>query len=93
MTKQYVALLAADGATVCYTDDGIDAIAAIACEVNSTNENIGARRLHTIMEKLLEDISFDAPEDVPDKVIVDKDYVEARLKGISSNVDLSRYIL
>ena len=93
LTKQYVALLAADGATVCYTDDGIDAIAAIACEVNSTNENIGARRLHTIMEKLLEDISFDAPEDVPDKVIVDKDYVEARLKGISSNVDLSRYIL
>ena len=93
LTKQYVALLAADGATVCYTDDGIDAIAAIACEVNSTNENIGARRLHTIMEKLLEDISFDAPEDVPDKVIVDKDYVEARLKGISSNIDLSRYIL
>lgn len=93
LTKQYIALLGADGVSVRYTEDGIDAIAATACEVNSSNENIGARRLHTIMEKLLEEISYDAPEEVPNEVVIDKDYVESRLKGISSNLDLSRYIL
>lgn len=92
LTKQYVALLAADGAKVTYTDDGIEEIAVIACDVNSTNENIGARRLHTIMEKLLEEISFDAPEKAGE-LVIDKEYVRERLNNISSNVDLSRYIL
>ncbi len=93
LTKQYVALLGADGAAVRYTDGGIEAIARIACEVNSSNENIGARRLHTIMEKLLEEISYDAPEEASGEVLVDEAYVEERLGRISSDVDLSRYIL
>lgn len=92
LTKQYVALLDADGAKVTYTDDGIEEIAAIACDVNANNENIGARRLHTIMEKLLEEISFEAPEKAGE-LVIDKNYVLERLGEISSNVDLSRYIL
>lgn len=93
LTKQYTALLGADGASVKYTDDGIETIARIACEVNTSNENIGARRLHTIMEKLLEEISYNAPEEASEEVVVDEAYVESRLGKISSDVDLSKYIL
>ncbi len=93
ITKQYASLLEADNVTVKYTDDGIEAIADIACTVNASNENIGARRLHTIMEKLLEDIAFDAPENIQGEVIVDAEYVQSKLKEISTNQDLSRYIL
>lgn len=93
LTKQYAALLKADNVTITYTDDGIEAIAEIACKVNSTNENIGARRLHTIMEKLIEDIAFEAPENVTGEVVINADYVHEKLGEISTNVDLSKYIL
>ncbi|MDE7168850.1 MAG: ATP-dependent protease ATPase subunit HslU, partial [Mucispirillum sp.] len=93
ITKQYTALLEADGVFVSYTDDGIDAIADIACSVNSSNENIGARRLHTIMEKLLEDIAFDAPENASGEIVINSEYVNSKLGEISSNLDLSKYIL
>ena len=93
ITKQYAALLKADNVTITYTDDGIDAIADIACTVNASNENIGARRLHTIMEKLLEDIAFDAPENASGEIVINAEYVQSKLKEISTNLDLSRYIL
>lgn len=93
LTSQYKALLEADGVEIEYTDDGIEEIAEIACKVNSSNENIGARRLYTIMEKLLEDISFDAPEKLSGKVTIDAAYVRERLGEISSNFDLSKYVL
>ena len=93
ITKQYAALLKADNVTITYTDDGIDAIADIACTVNASNENIGARRLHTIMEKLLEDIAFDAPENATGEIVINAEYVQSKLKEISTNLDLSRYIL
>ena len=93
ITKQYIALLEADGVFVTYKDDAIEAIADIACKVNSTNENIGARRLHTIMEKLLEEISFDAPENVSGSITIDAEYVHSKLGEISTNMDLSKYIL
>lgn len=93
ITKQYSALLQADNVSVSYTDDGIDAIADIACTVNSSNENIGARRLHTIMEKLLEEIAFNAPEDASGEIVINADYVKDRLGEISTNIDLSKYIL
>ena len=93
ITKQYSALLEADNVTVKYTDDGIEAIADIACTVNTSNENIGARRLHTIMEKLLEDIAFEAPEHASGEIVINAEYVQSKLKEISTNLDLSRYIL
>ena len=93
ITKQYSALLQADNVILTYTDDGIDAIADIACTVNASNENIGARRLHTIMEKLLEDIAFEAPEKATGEIIINAEYVQSKLKEISTNLDLSRYIL
>lgn len=93
ITKQYAALLEADNVTIKYTDDGIDAIADIAFTVNSSNENIGARRLHTIMEKLVEDIAFEAPEGATGEITIDATYVQDKLGEISTNVDLSKYIL
>lgn len=93
LTKQYTALLAAEGVDLEFTQDGIEEIAEIACRVNDQTENIGARRLHTIMEKVLEDLSFDAPELKSQKVVVDRDYVREKLRGVVENVDLSRYIL
>ncbi len=93
LTKQYTALLESDGVDIEFNESGINAIAKTACEVNVTNENIGARRLHTIMEKLLEDISYNAPENVSGKIVIDEAYVSEHLGEISSNVDLSRYIL
>lgn len=93
ITKQYAALLASDGVDIEYTDSAIDTIADIACLVNSTNENIGARRLHTIMEKLLEEVAFDAPERASGKIVIDDKYVKLKLDDISKNVDVSKYIL
>jgi len=93
LTKQYKELLAADGVVLEYGEDGIERIAEIAAEVNSRNENIGARRLYTIMEKLLEDVSFNAPDDSLGKVIVDKAYVDAHLENIIKDKDLTQYIL
>jgi ATP-dependent HslUV protease ATP-binding subunit HslU len=93
LTEQYRALIATEGVTVNFTDDGIKAIARIAAEVNGQVENIGARRLQTVMEKLLEDVSFDAEERSGDTVVVDAAYVETQLAAIARDTDLSKYVL
>lgn len=93
LTKQYIALLATEGVTVEFTEEGIKELARFAHIVNETTENIGARRLHTIMEKLLEDLSFHAPDVAGTKVVITAEYVRNELKGIVENADLSRYIL
>jgi ATP-dependent HslUV protease ATP-binding subunit HslU len=93
LTRQYIALLATEGITVDFTDDAIAELARIAAEVNQRSENIGARRLHTILERLLEDVSFDAPDLDEKQLRVDADYVSARLSDIVRDEDLSRYIL
>ncbi len=90
---QYMALLRTEGMEVVFEDDAVSEIARMAEEVNDRTENIGARRLHTLMERLLEDILFDAPDMKTKRVIIDKAYVEDRLKDIKDNEDLSRYIL
>lgn len=90
---QYPALLKTEGVAVVFQDDAVDDIARIAEEVNSRTENIGARRLHTIMECLLEDILFDAPDMKEKKVVIDAAFVEKKLKDIKDDEDLSRYIL
>lgn len=95
LTKQYEALLATEGVKIEYTEDGIAEIAKLAFQMNEKNENIGARRLNTIMEKLLEDTSFDAPDLPEDKkhVVINEEYVSNKLKGIIEDKDLSRFIL
>ncbi len=93
LTRQYTALIATEGVEVSFTEDGIRAIAKIAAEVNLSVENIGARRLSTVMEKLLEDVSFDAENRKGKKVKVDAKYVDAQLSSIAKNVDLSKYVL
>ncbi|MGI6587725.1 MAG: ATP-dependent protease ATPase subunit HslU [Peptococcia bacterium] len=93
LIKQYKELLKTEGVLLEFTENAIEEIAEIAYTVNSQTENIGARRLHTIMEKLLEEILFDAPERVQKKIIIDHNYVQKRLSSIVSNEDLSRYIL
>ncbi len=93
LTKQYTALLKADNVTINYTKDGIESIAEFAFNVNSTNENIGARRLHTIMEKLLEEIAFDAPEEIKGEIDINEEYVKSHLSSIVANQDLAKYIL
>lgn len=93
LTEQCAKLMATEGVTVSFTRDGIEAIAEAAYYVNSATENIGARRLHTIMEKLTEDISFHAPEYSGRTFVIDKRYVSEHLGALVENVDLSRYIL
>ena len=93
LTEQYQALLATEGVTVEFAEDGIEALARIAAEVNEAVENIGARRLQTVMEKLLEEVSFTAEERQGQTLIVDKAFVESQLAGIARNADLSRYVL
>jgi ATP-dependent HslUV protease ATP-binding subunit HslU len=93
LTTQYSALLATEGVTITFADDGIKAIARIAAEVNQSIENIGARRLSTVLEKLLEDISFDAENRTGTSVTIDGAYVDAQLSSIARNVDLSKYVL
>ena len=93
LIRQYAALLATEGVTLSITPDGIDAIARTAAQVNETVENIGARRLHTVMEKLLEAISFDASDRAGETVTVDAAMVAKELGEIAGNRDLSRYIL
>ncbi len=93
LTKQYAELLAAEGVTLEFKPDAIEAVADIAQEVNRTTQNIGARRLHTVLERVVEEISFEAP-DLPDKhVVVDGAYVRARLAEVLQKEDLSRFIL
>ena len=93
LLKQYQALLATEGVELSFTDEAIHRIARMACEVNEQTENIGARRLHTIMEKLLEQISFDAPELEEKKISIDADYVGQKLSEITESRDLSRFVL
>jgi ATP-dependent HslUV protease ATP-binding subunit HslU len=93
LTKQYQALLEADNVEIIFCDDGIDRLAEIATEVNKTNENIGARRLHTILERLLEDISFQAPDIEKNKVEINAEYVDLKLSDVVQDQDLSKYIL
>ncbi|MBI5708458.1 MAG: ATP-dependent protease ATPase subunit HslU [Armatimonadetes bacterium] len=93
LTTQYSKLLKADGVSLTFTEKALDEIARIAVEVNSKTENIGARRLHTVMERLLEDLMFDAPEGAAKKVEIDDAKVRERLAKLSQDVDLSRYIL
>ncbi|MEM6709898.1 MAG: HslU--HslV peptidase ATPase subunit [Pseudomonadota bacterium] len=93
LTTQYQALLATEGLDIEFTDDGIERIAALAFEVNDRTENIGARRLHTLMERLLETLSFTAGDQQTDAVTIDRNYVNERLGSLAADQDLSRYIL
>jgi ATP-dependent HslUV protease ATP-binding subunit HslU len=93
LIKQYTALLATEGIQLEFSDDAIRKIAEVAFEVNQNTDNIGARRLHTIMEKLLEDLSFEAPKITLQKVVITPQYVEQKLGNIVKNKDLSQFIL
>ena len=93
LVKQYIALLATEDVTIDFAKDSIEEIAEIAALVNDKTENIGARRLHTILEKLLEDVSFDAPEKKGSSILIDRAYVQDKLGDIVKDEDLSRYIL
>jgi ATP-dependent HslUV protease ATP-binding subunit HslU len=93
LIKQYIALMATEGLTVTFTEDGIDAIADIAVQVNSNVENIGARRLSTVMERVLDEISFDASERAEREITIDADYVSDHIRDLADNADLSKFIL
>ncbi|RKF13386.1 ATP-dependent protease ATPase subunit HslU [Roseovarius spongiae] len=93
LTRQYTALLGTEEVTVTFTEDGIKALAHIAAEVNSTVENIGARRLYTVMERVFEELSFHAPDRAGEEVTVDEDFVQANLGELMKSADLSRYVL
>jgi len=93
LIKQYKALLETEGIKVRFENDAIEAIADIAVQVNKRTQNIGARRLHTVMEKLVEDASFDAPDMDGTEIVIDAKYVQDKLQAIAKDEDLSRYIL
>ena len=93
LIKQYVALLATEGVTLDFTDDAIDAIADIAVAVNSSVENIGARRLQTVMERVLDEVSFSAPDRSGETVKIDAAFVDKHIGDLAKNTDLSRFIL
>ncbi|MDT2045784.1 HslU--HslV peptidase ATPase subunit [Priestia aryabhattai] len=93
LLKQYVALLETEGIQIEFSDDAIRKIAEIAFHVNQDTDNIGARRLHTILERLLEDLSFEAPEVTLEKIVITPQYVESKLEKIAKNKDLSQFIL
>ena len=93
LIKQYQAMLATEGVELEFKDSAISRIAQLACDVNEQSEDIGARRLHTLLEKLLEDVSFDAPELQDKRVVIDEAYVDDRLHDIVKNHDLSQFIL
>ncbi|MDH4746002.1 ATP-dependent protease ATPase subunit HslU [Sphingomonas sp. CBMAI 2297] len=93
LVQQYAALLGTEGVRIDFTDDGIRAVARIAAEVNGEVENIGARRLQTVMEKLLEDISFGAEDRKGETLVIDGAYVDRQLAAVARNTDLSRYVL
>jgi ATP-dependent HslUV protease ATP-binding subunit HslU len=93
LTEQYKALLQTEGVEVDFTQDGIERIAHAAWQVNEKTENIGARRLHTVMERLMEEISYEASEKQGEKVTVDAKYVNDHLEELVDNEDLSRFIL
>jgi ATP-dependent HslUV protease ATP-binding subunit HslU len=93
LVKQYVALLGTENVTLEVTDDGVEALADIAAEVNSSVENIGARRLQTIMERVLEDVSFEATDKPGETVVLNRDFVEENIGDLARNTDLSKFIL
>ncbi|MNG93024.1 ATP-dependent protease ATPase subunit HslU [compost metagenome] len=93
LTDQYQALMATEGVKIEFTQDGIRRLAEAAWQVNERTENIGARRLHTVMERLMEDISYDASEKSGETFVIDTDYVNAHLGALIEDEDLSRYIL
>ena len=93
LTRQYTALMATEGVEVSFTDEGIAALAGIAAEVNRTVENIGARRLYTVMERVFEELSFHAPDRGGEAVVVDAAFVEAQLGELARSADLGRYVL
>jgi ATP-dependent HslUV protease ATP-binding subunit HslU len=93
LTRQYQALLATEGVTLTWTAEAVAEIARIAAEVNGRTQNIGARRLHTVLERLLDELSFAASEVGPQEVVITRAYVEARLADVVKNEDLARYIL
>lgn len=93
LIKQYRALIETEGVRVEYTEDSIDEIAAVAEKVNESSENIGARRLYTVMEKVMEDISFEAPNIKKKNIVIDKNYVQDQIKDIMEDEDLRRFIL
>lgn len=93
LTKQYAGLMATEGVTLDFTEDGIEAIATSAVEVNTRVENIGARRLHTVLERVLDEISFTATDKDGETIKIDSEYVNSRVKELSQNADLSRFVL
>ena len=93
LTRQYTALMNTEEVTVTFTEEGIAALARIAAEVNSSVENIGARRLYTVMERVFEELSFTAPDRAGDAIEVNADFVETNLGELSRSTDLSRYVL
>jgi ATP-dependent HslUV protease ATP-binding subunit HslU len=93
LIKQYKALMATEGVALEFTEDGIDALADAAAEVNATVENIGARRLQTVMERVLEEVSFHAPDSSGARIVVDKAFVAREIGALTKNADLSRFIL
>ena len=93
LTEQYIALLATEGVTISFSEDGIQAIANAAWQVNESTENIGARRLHTMMERLVEDLSFNADQRSGETISIDKAYVTKILSDVVKDEDLSRFIL
>ncbi|TIR47187.1 MAG: HslU--HslV peptidase ATPase subunit, partial [Mesorhizobium sp.] len=93
LIKQYIALMKTEGVDLVFTDDAIDSLAGIAVDLNASVENIGARRLQTVMERVLDEISYDAPDRHGTSVTVDAAYVEKHVGDLSRNTDLSRFIL
>ena len=93
LIKQYKALLKTENVTLEFSEDGIDAIANIASEINSTVENIGARRLHTIIERVLDEISFTATDRSGEKIVIDSNYIKKNIGELVKNNDLSKFIL
>ena len=93
LTEQYVALLATEGVKLSFSDSGIRRIAEVSWQVNDQTENIGARRLYTVMERLLETISYEASDKSGEEYVVDSDYVDANLLELVKDQDLSRFIL
>ena len=93
LIKQYIALMQTEGVTLAFTDDAIDKLAGIAVDLNDSVENIGARRLQTVMERVLDDISFNAPDKSGTEMTIDADYVDRNVGDLAKNTDLSRFIL
>jgi ATP-dependent HslUV protease ATP-binding subunit HslU len=93
LTDQYIALLATEGVTLVFAEDGLRRLAELAWQVNERTENIGARRLHTVLERLMEEAAFSAPDDAGSTLTIDADYVNTKLQTLAGDEDLSRYIL